>query len=72
MLKKVSLIYCNTMMIPRASSQSEEIVCTDIDDFVKYEHHCSRIVEETLLRDFKVEAKQYGSVIVLHPQRNAK
>jgi hypothetical protein len=29
-------------------------------------------VEETLLRDFKVEAKQYGSVIVLHPQRNAK
>jgi len=38
---------------------------------VKYEHHCSRVVEETMLRDLKVEAKQYGSVIVLHPLRDS-
>jgi hypothetical protein len=71
LMKKVSLIYCNTMLIPTASSQNEEIVCTDIDDFVKYEHHCSRVVEEMMLRDLKVEAKQYGSVIVLHPLRDS-
>ena len=64
-MKKVSLVYCNTMMIPSATSQEEEFVCEDIDDFVKYEHHCLRVVEDTLLRDLKVEAKHYGRSIVL-------
>ncbi len=45
-------------------------MCTDIDYFVKYEHHCSRVVEDVLTHDLKVEAKDYGSVILLKPKRS--
>ncbi len=34
---------------------SEGHICRGIDDYVKYEQHCSRLVNETLLPDFKFE-----------------
>jgi hypothetical protein len=62
LLKKVALIYCNTMLVASATTQTQEIVCEDINDFIKYDHHYSRLVDETML---DVQTKQYGTVTVV-------
>ena len=62
---KLNLVYCNTMQVPTHSRDVEECICSDIDDFLKYEQHCARVLEGVVSRDLKVEAKQYGKVIVL-------
>jgi hypothetical protein len=61
-LKKVALIYCNTMLVASATTQTQEIVCEDINDFIKYDRHYSRLVDETML---DVQTKQYGTVTVV-------
>ena len=64
-VKKVSISYCNAMRIPTALGGHEEIVCGDVDDYVKYEQYRSELVNNFEECDLKVEAKQYGNVIVL-------
>jgi hypothetical protein len=61
-MKKVALIYCNTMLVASATTQTQEIVCEDINDFIKYDRHYSRLVDETML---DVQTKQYGTVTVV-------
>jgi hypothetical protein len=61
-VKKVALIYCNTMLVASATTQTQEIVCEDINDFIKYDRHYSRLVDETML---DVQTKQYGTVTVV-------
>ncbi len=62
LLKKVALIYCNTMLVASATTQTQEIVCKDINNFIKYDHHYSRLVDETML---DVQTKQYVTVTVV-------
>ncbi len=61
-MKKVALIYCNTMLVASATTQTQKIVCEDINNFIKYDHHYSRLVDETML---DVQTKQYGTVTVV-------
>ena len=68
-MKKVSLIHCNTMLIPSASQHDEEYICEDINDFIKCEQHCSRVVQDFVLRDLKIEAKVYGKVVLVNAIR---
>jgi hypothetical protein len=56
-LKKIALIYCNTMLIASTKTQKEEIVCEDINDFIKYDRHYSRLVNKALL-DEQIQTKQ--------------
>ena len=51
----LNLVYCNTMQVSTHSRGVEECVCSDI----------ARMLEGVASTDLKVEAKQYGKVIVL-------
>ena len=62
---KLNLVYCNTMQVSTHSRGVEECICSDIDDFLKYEQHCARMLEGVVSTDLIVEAKQYGKLIVL-------
>ena len=53
------------MRIPSASGGHTEFICTDIDDFVRYEQYHSDLVSKVQEQDLKLERKQYGNVIVL-------
>ena len=53
------------MRVTSAPGGPTEFVCSDIDDFLKFERHRSLVCQETQERDLKVEKKNYGNVIVL-------
>jgi hypothetical protein len=58
-------VYCNSMRVTSAPGGPTEFVCSDIDDFLKFERHRSLVCQETQERDLKVEKRNYGNVIVL-------
>jgi hypothetical protein len=61
-VKNVAFIYCNTMLVASATTQKQEIVCEDMNDFIKYDHHYSQLVDETVL---DVQTKEYGIATVV-------
>ena len=60
------------MMVPSASTQDEEYVCEDINNFIKCDQHCSRVVQDFVLRDLKIEGKLYGKVVLVNTIRAGK
>ena len=39
---------------------------SDIDEYVKYEHHSLNLLNQVVHEDMKVESKYYGNIIVLN------
>ena len=62
-LKRVELVYCNTMRVPSTSGGPSTITCSDIEDFLRYEQHRLCINREYVENNMKVENNYYPDVV---------
>ena len=45
-LKRVQLVYCNTMSVSSNTGRPSIVVCSDIHDFLRYEQHHLYLTQE--------------------------
>ena len=63
-LKRVELIHCNAMRVPSMTSGPNTVICSDIDDFLRYEQHRFCLEKEYKETEMKVENKYYTEAVV--------
>ena len=59
----LDLVYCNCMRIPM-QNDNVYVVCSSIEDYVKYDQHRSQLVSQITAEDMKAEKRMYSDIVV--------
>ena len=57
----LDLVYCNCMRVPMEDTNMH-VICSSIEDYIKYDQHSSSVLAQVQAEDFKAEKSMYGDI----------
>ena len=64
----LDLVYCNCMQVPMLD-ENVHVICSSIEEYIKYDQHSSYVLAQVQAEDFKAEKSMYGDIVICNRLR---